>query len=410
MHYSLPMASLYASFNPIWVAIGLFISLDVLFSAWVAWIIFGIIVPVALTNAGFYTSPGPWYSSSRYWIIGHTPPYNAVAIFDMGMVYFGLSIWPLLFGWRYLRDVARSILKPQPGEAEREGLTYRTMFLLLIASMVLIGALALVSGTGVASVPALLIFAILAVLAITRIHGEAVSFMDSFQHFHSANLYWTVFPGWTDEMVNQSYYTTMVLGHSLFGRDFVNNPGGTTAYAFNNYKLQIYSKAWVRDLFIAASLGAVISVAVAIPTLVWLGYASGVQKTPGGNTAYWWIWWIIPSQMPSGAITRPTAPYWPHVLVGFLATGALMFLRARFAWFPLNAVGIGIGATTAQWFQGHAAGFLASWIIKYILLKTVGARVYDRYVIPFTAGYLGGWMCGLLIGTIMSVLKFFFPW
>jgi hypothetical protein len=410
LHYALPFAATYASFNPIWVAIGLFMSLDVLFSAWVAWIIFGIIIPVALVNAGFYPSPGPWYSGDKYWIIGHTYPYNAVGFFDIGMVYFGLSIWPLIFGWRYLREVGRSIIKPKPGEAEREGLTYRTMFLLLIASMVLIGALALVSGTGVASVPALLIFAILAVLAITRIHGEAVSFMDSFQHFHAANLYWTVFPGWTDDMVNQSYYTTMVLGHSLFGRDFVNNPGGTTVYAFNSYKLQLQSRTWVRDLFIAASLGAVVSVAVALPTLINIGYTAGIQKTPGGNTAYWWTWWIIPSQMPSGAIMRPQAPYWPQALVGFLATGALMFLRMRFAWFPLNVVGIAIGATTAQWFQGHGAGLLVSWIIKSILLRTVGSRVYDRYVIPFTAGFLGGWMFGLLIGTILSVVKFFFPW
>ncbi|MEM3046984.1 MAG: DUF6785 family protein [Candidatus Bathyarchaeia archaeon] len=410
LHYALPMATLEMSLNPIVVGMGLLLSLDVLFSSWVSWLIFGVLVPVSLANAGYYPSPGPWGQGARYWIYGHTGVYEAVAFFDIGLVFFGLSIWPLIFGWRYIREVAGSIMRPKPGEAEREGFTYRTMFIIFIFGLALIGALALVSGTGVPSVLALWLFATLAVLAMTRIHGEAVTFMDSFQHFHSGNLYNTVFPGWTDDMVNQNYYNTMVLGHSLFGRDFVNNPGGTTAYAFNNYRLQLYSKTWVRDLFIAATIGVMVGLPVALITQVHLGYSAGVQKTPGGNTAYWWIWWIIPAQMPTGAVTRPTAPYLDRAIIGFLAAGALMFLRARFAWFPLNAVGVGIGATTAQAFQGFGAAYLVSWIIKYALLKLGGARAYDGYVIPFIGGFIGGWMTGLLIGTILSVLKFFFPW
>lgn len=410
LHYALPFASLYASFNPIWIAIGIFCSLDVLFSAWIAWIIFEIIIPVVLTNAGFYPSPGPWSSSSRGHIIMKTGIYRSQAFFDIGMVYLGLSIWPLILGRRYLIEIARAIIKPRPGEAEREGFTYRTMFIIFIISVVLIGALALISGAGIISAFFLIIFGILAILSMARVHGEAVSFMDSFQHFFQANLYWTCFPGWTDEMVNQNYFTTMVLGHSLFGRDFVNNPGGTSAYAFNNYKLQLRSGAWVRDLFIASTLGVIVSLPIALVTLVNIGYIAGVTKTPGGNSAYWWVWSFIPTWMPSGAIVAPEAPYWPQAIIGFFATGALIFLRARFAWFPLNAVGIAIGATTAQWFQGHAAGFLVSWIIKYTIIKTAGARVHDRYVVPFTAGFIGGWMFGLLIGTALSVLKFFFPW
>ncbi|MEM2314680.1 MAG: DUF6785 family protein, partial [Candidatus Bathyarchaeia archaeon] len=249
LHYMLPMACLYAAFNPVVIGIGLFMSLDMLFSAWIAWIIFEIIIPVILANAGLYPSPGPFSSSSRYWLFGHTGPYRAVAIFDIGAMYFGLALWPIIFNWRYIVDIIKSIGKPKPDEVEREGLTYRAIFIMFILACIVLGACCVVAGTGFISVPVLIFFAILGILSVgIRVHGEAVTFMDSIQHFHSGNLYNVLFQGYTDEMVDQKYYMTMVIGHDLFGRTFVNLPGGVAAYTMDSFKLQKYTGVSMRDL------------------------------------------------------------------------------------------------------------------------------------------------------------------
>lgn len=95
-----------------------------------------------------------------------------------------------------------------------------------------------------------------------------------------------------------------------------------------------------------------------------------------GNTGAWWNYTYG---------TPPTAyvDTIPYMLIGAITVFVTSFLRARFAWFFINPVGF--------MFAYHWDPLLIALVIKYLSLKIGGVRWFEKYNVPFAAGFAMGY-------------------
>jgi len=86
----------------------------------------------------------------------------------------------------------------------------------------------------------------------------------------------------------------------------------------------------------------------------------------------------------------PTGPQWGGILaigVGVLITIALSTLRTQLPWFPLHP--IGYLAANSWGMHINWASFFLGWLIKVLVTRYGGLKVYNR-LLPFFLGLLAG--------------------
>ena len=121
----------------------------------------------------------------------------------------------------------------------------------------------------------------------------------------------------------------------------------------------------------------------------WLHYdATNFQKSPPG----------YPFITIGGAKLLPVAA--THAVTGAGLTGAMIFLRARFSWWPLNPIGFivcGSWALSVTWFP-----IFLGWLAKAGVMNFGGATAYRR-TLPFFLGLVLG---ESIIATIWALVAF----
>ena len=109
----------------------------------------------------------------------------------------------------------------------------------------------------------------------------------------------------------------------------------------------------------------------------------------------------------SGWLQNPIAPEWDKI--GFMGLGAfftslLLWFRIRFFWWPLHPAGYPLAVSFA--IDYFWCPFFISWLLKTIILKTVGIKGYQR-MIPFFFGLiLGDFVIGaswMILGMIADI-------
>jgi hypothetical protein len=94
---------------------------------------------------------------------------------------------------------------------------------------------------------------------------------------------------------------------------------------------------------------------------------------------------------------NPVEPGWIWQRWGFTGIGAavmwaLVFLRHRFAWWPIHYIGFAVGDT---WVMGRAWwSVFIGWLAKLVIMKAGGANMYRRYMPIFLGLLFGQLMCG----------------
>jgi hypothetical protein len=81
----------------------------------------------------------------------------------------------------------------------------------------------------------------------------------------------------------------------------------------------------------------------------------------------------------------------------------LSALRFRFHWWPLHPLGFAVAGAAPGVFAEFSI-FLA-WLIKFLILKVGGLRLYERYK-PFFVGMLVGYVLGVTLSFIVDIIWF----
>ncbi len=156
------------------------------------------------------------------------------------------------------------------------------------------------------------------------------------------------------------------------------------------HSLKLASSGAVSDrrLPLAMLLAVVIGLAGSLWCIMTLAHTHG-----GINLQPWWFnaaprW---PFRFMASAYLSPEPSFAPRALFTGIGAGimsALLFLRARFAWWPLNPIGFPIAKTVTIVYWNWLAIFIA-WVLKLLVLRYGGVRVFRRLT-PFFLGLILG--------------------
>ena len=89
------------------------------------------------------------------------------------------------------------------------------------------------------------------------------------------------------------------------------------------------------------------------------------------------------------------------MIIGFLFMVVMSYLCTRFIWLPNPLVAI----LAWEWITslcGIWAACLVAWVIKYLVLRTGGSKLYERWVVPFVGGFILGDALEVLVAALTA--------
>ncbi|MCC6051301.1 MAG: OPT/YSL family transporter [Thermofilum sp.] len=172
-------------------------------------------------------------------------------------------------------------------------------------------------------------------------------------------------------------------------RDEVSQSGGfTPASSIGIWKLAHDTRTSYRDVLIAQLIFAFIYAFIGLFIGVSLLYAYGAENWK----TIWYVYGrrrygiIMANEVPG--IVDPGPTYGPkefsHLLAAFVIVGLVWFMRAKFPWWFFAPVAL-------PFYSGYF--FINSMIpviAKFLILKFLGIKVYERYALPIAVGYMVG--------------------
>ena len=372
-----------AEFNSYWpladsIAATLF-PLDVLATAILYWIVFGVIYPVIGVKTGLlpYT-PG----ESEYAVYANTVGPFKRAWFGQFGIPIGLGVWIL---WNYRKriiDMLKAALSPNayPNlEKEDQGVSYRLVVLGSIVSLVALMGMFAAGGTPIvmAIMGPLLFFVI--TLGWVRVSGEA-SPAYAPNYIQNTGFYFdigTAFGQWGPRPDSAGFNSVFMWANFGSGSRMASY---SVHGQFLSYKLADMLKTRARDIF-WVSMIAMFSIAISAQALYPWWYSTFAGYLNQGTVEYhtWDIAgvWAYSHGTPTPPDTAETVMY---AGLGIVATFAIFWLRGMFTWFFINPVGFQIGAP--NWWMIYIFAF----IIKYAALKVGGVRAWEEYMLPLVVG------------------------
>jgi hypothetical protein len=313
----------------------------------------------------------------------------------------------ILFNSRhYLRETLRQALSSRSSIADterKEATSYRMAYFILVAGTVMILLWLMSAGIDFLSALSILIFTIF----IGGVSGFYTYAHTGFAAINNLQGSFADFPLLV-RFSNQipSLTEPNIIMSNFLGGTFSN---GTILMDFPTAQMMPFRMADLtgtsnRNTYLVAIVTVLIATPLILMTKIWVvsAYGTKVFSTKYGCS----VDGICAGNLQSG-ITN-----FPHLIeygaIGFVITFTLAMLHSRFVWFPFEPLGFVIATSMAGSFYGVWSAFLGAWIVKTIVLRVGGSKLYERSV-PLVGGLLAGVFIGVFAGSIIMTLKFFIP-
>jgi len=402
--------------NPATFALMYLAPLKVLFSTWVWYLIYVVLIQVAWTQGyytGMETSPGccRGYAGSNtpLW----APPFKFMALsFSGGFT--GLAVIYLYLNRHYLGQTlsaATKRLSPDVvAELEKgEPLTYRNAWLLFAVSFVLNIFIYAITGVSIYSAFILTGGLLILWIGMTRLAGlTGINSTESVDHGNTF-LRLLVWPQAPDPLTSDFMLSSSAVQWA--SQPYSPGYGFAMVSAFAGFKFASLSGADNRNVFKTMIVSLSVGFVACFVTIIALNYQFGAERLSFssafiGNTQFRnrtadpGIWNGRPG-------SEPLAPY---VLAGALITGSLYLLSARFVWFPLEPVGFILGTSMlGAGLVGLWMPAFVCWALKTLTLRIGGSKVYEEKAVPFVSGFVAGYALITVIAVMVFVARFFYP-
>jgi len=435
----LPLAVLVFGFYPHFIAGGIFIPTDILFSFAVFWTIFYIIAPVfcyyytgASADFSLRFNAGArmeFISTGRF--VGMIPLSCNMAALGGSI---GLLIAFIVFHRKFLWSTIKSIAKPQPELEANEPIPYRYTWIGFILCFIIL--VALMTASGMIWWTAIVVIAMLFLFGSCnmRIRAESGGFLGAtsvVREGFSPNLpyYAGVVGGaWSDVYnagpeINGGQPAWLTYWYSeSFSTMMAKIPG---IFLLESFKIGQLTKTRNRDIFIGFGVATLISVFTAWLTLYpWVYTNGGIQNIGGfvGGTGFRVHGWIAGARAYTAATRARYRAFWTGrtggsppldfrepqsvllTVIGVIIVLALYFARTRYPGIPLHPIGFimpAIGASEACWFP-----FVIALIVKHITIKFGGVEFYEDRLLPGAAGVIGGWATMTFVKALLQYIAY----
>jgi len=381
--------------DPLKYAFLFLVPMDALFSMWFAHVVLVLLTPQLLSYFGFYTGIYAQGMGGKASMIYHgSPLYLEDVCTGMGL---GILVFLILINWKYFVETIKLAISGKTPEGEA---SYRVGYGLIILGAV--GLLAEFIVSKVEPFDAILgvLIITLQVIVMTRLRAYTANIT-----FYRGEPFFK--PFWGDKMPPApqfpagklfigTHVTRWGTGCDTFGPYY-----STMMGAMDSFKVASMAGVKPKDMFKLLLIGAIVSALVAIPLTFIALHAFGFMEIPAAKE--WDYFW----DGDAGSYNSRLSILSPWDIAGFLLAGALMFLRIRYAWWPLEPLGFMLGITdTYPW---HICTFtpLVVWIIKYAMIKIGGRKSYEEVGVPVALGIISGEITGIIIVSIINIIRFF---
>jgi hypothetical protein len=183
-----------------------------------------------------------------------------------------------------------------------------------------------------------------------------------------------------------------------FGNGFL-----TTAL---NMKMATLTKTSFKNVFWVGVMAMVISIPTMFAMRIWLANMFGTKI----SLPTWYLGWDQAEQCLSYPYSLPSnETFLIYGAIGFIITAVLAILHARLLWFPFEPIGFLIATNFISFLDCLWSVFLAAWIVKTIVIKVGGSKLYEEWIVPVVGGFAVGIALVTLVGCIIGTVRFFIP-
>jgi hypothetical protein len=390
------------------IALWLLLPTSVLLTCVIAYVVFGLLYQaIAVQLKIIPYNPGMeflwnWENIPANWA---PLPYRVIGVTGM-MV--GLGIISLY----YLRDRFKELFSTLRGPDRVEyGLSLRGVTLFGLVTM--IGILALFTASGVPFIIAviMLIMAIIYYTALARVTSALWWHVDDFMGVGGYSYIYA--PGaalgywpWTLPPEGNNYPAAVT---AMLATPFNNcwtlrvngfSPGGATGL----YKIAYETRTNIRDVLIMAIVYAALGTVLTYTWMIWfLAHGGGIARTNSWGS---WVHWMKTGYMMTGnwnfapwGATDPNA-VWPYAIAGLVLVFAVWWLRMRFPWFFIDPTALTMSMAVGlewTWLSG-----LVALIIRVALIRVMGVKRFEDYVLPIATGIALGFGAPILIAGLVE--------
>jgi hypothetical protein len=360
------------SFYPFAIGLGYFIPLDLLFSSWFFYL-FWKMQRVVMTVTGMNTRGGSF--SGHQGIIEQ----STGAILAVGVV----AIWTTR---RHLARVFRALIGRQQLDESREPLSYRATALMTFLAFAFLLVFSVRAGMSLwLAIPFFLVY-FLITFSITRMRAEmGVPIHD----MHN---------GGPDQLIPPMLGTSRLGARNLTVMAqywFFNRAHYSDAMPVHleGFKLADRIEGRNRPMFVVI----VVATVVGVLATFWAFLDTSHRVGMAGRVA--WFGWEPLNRLAAWLSVPQDASLATPIFVAIGAATALFFavMRTRFIWWPLHPAGYAVSNSWGMatvWFP-----LLIVWVVKAVLLRHGGLRMYRRGM-PF---FLGLMMGDFMVGSLLSV-------
>jgi hypothetical protein len=288
-----------------------------------------------------------------------------------------------------------------PSEEERgEVASYRTAYMVLAAGTIAVILWLMSAGIELGSALAILIFSIF-VSGIAGFYTYSHTGFYALNNLRGGHSWFPVQARWGGSLpalnpgMIMSNWTTQEFSNGNFLMVF-------PSAQMMPLKMASLTGTSNRNTFLVTAVAMLISTPLISITGIWIANTYGATVITWGacsieKSCSGWDW------------APPLAPLVSYGTIGFIITFTLAMLHSRFVWFPFEPLGFVIATSVPGLWYGVWSSFLVAWVVKMIVLRVGGSRLYERYGVPAVGGLLSGVALSIFIGSIIIALRFYFP-
>ncbi|MBS7617143.1 hypothetical protein KEJ25_00795 [Candidatus Bathyarchaeota archaeon] len=173
-----------------------------------------------------------------------------------------------------------------------------------------------------------------------------------------------------------------------------------------NLKIAKLTGTSLKRAFWVGAMAMVISVPTIFATRVWLANMFGTRV----GLPTWYLGIDRGEQCLNYTYSLPSNEVFAtYGAAGFIIIAALSILHARFLWFPFEPIGFIIATNFGGFWNNLWSVFLAAWIVKTIVIRVGGSKLYEEWIIPTVGGFAAGIAVVTLLGCAAGMVRFFIP-
>ena len=395
--------------NPPIYAVLLLAPLHFLFSILFYVLVLEIALFVAYYGFGYYTGMLQIGFCGRNWCTPtpyHDPPLY-FAVINTGCV-LGFFVITIVLQRKYIAETLRAMFsKSREAETAGEPMSYRSAWIMFIVSFIAMMAFFMYTGLNPWLSFAIILSGMISWFVAAQIWGRAGVYWDSPCYnftpgFVRLLVYPTMeFPEITStDLALGPVITTMWGGHQSiagWGGSFYTAMASYTMARFTRVNPRSVLKVMVVAMFTSMLVTHIVEILL-LGTVGASKFPSPIIKATAIDVDRWGNFWSKPTADPMTDVI-------PWVAVGFVFMVVMRFLYSRILWLPDPLAAI----PAWSWIVSlHGVWFpcLVAWVIKSVVLKVGGSRLYEEWVVPFVGGFISGTAVEILLTATASYIMF----